>query len=125
VVARRHLGERRADLPADALDLRHQQPADPAFADAGIDDQGHHPDHPVAVLEARQGVRGDEPEHLAVVIRDEDAGVLGVEPGEPLDDVAGPGRVALVREQRGDPLGVVRRRRPDVDGVTVGHRGRW
>ena len=91
---------------ADPLGLGHQRPADAALARAGVDDEGEDPDDPVVVLEPRQGVEGDEPEERAVVLGDDDPGVGRGEALEPGDDVARPGRVALVGEQRGDGLGV-------------------
>ena len=77
-----------------------------ALARAGIDHQGEQPDDPVVVLEARQGVQGDEAEDDAVALRDEDLRMVGREALEPLDDVARTGGIALVGEQRGDGLRV-------------------
>src|SRR5205809_1597350 len=122
VMAGGDLGERRADLAAQALRLLHQQPADAALADAGVDHERHDADDPVRMLEAREGMDSDEPEHLAVVVRDQDARVLGVEAPEALDDVARPRGVALIGEQRRDRLGVGGRRRADDDRRMVGHR---
>ena len=89
--------------------LLHQPVADAALADARIDDEGEDPDDPVAVLEAGQRVEGDEPEDLAIEIGDDDLGEGRVESLEPGDDVAGPGGVALLGEESGDPLRVVLR----------------
>ena len=88
VVARGDLGERRAELAPDPLGLVHQQVADAPLADAGVDDEGHDPDDPVGVLEARQRVEGDEPEDVAVAVGDDDLRVLRGEPREAIDDVA-------------------------------------
>ena len=59
------------ELAADPLGLLHQQVADAAVADAGVDDEGHDPDDPVGLLEARQRVEGDEAEDLAVAVGDD------------------------------------------------------
>ena len=72
----------------------------------GVDDEGEDADDPVVVLEARQGVEGDEAEDVAVVLRDDDLANGRREALEPLGDVARAGWVALVGEQRGDRLGV-------------------
>src|SRR6266446_6188219 len=47
--------------------------------------------------------------------------MLRVESGEPIDDVARAGRIALVGEQGGDPLRVLGRRRAEGDELAVGH----
>ena len=65
---------------ADPLRLGHERAADAALARAGVDDEGEDPHDPVVVLEARQGVEGDEPEHRALVLGDEDLRVVGREP---------------------------------------------
>ena len=105
------------------LGLLHQQPADPPLAHAGVHDEGHDPDDPIGVLEARQGVDRDEAEDLAVVSATMTRRVRRIEPAEPLDDVARAGRIALVGEERGDPLGVVGGRRAERDRVAFGHGG--
>ena len=94
------------ELATDALRLGHQRPADAPFAGTGIDDEREDPDDPVVVLEPRQGVDGDEPEHRPIVLGDDDPGLWGGESLEPRDDVARAGRIALIGEQRGDRLGV-------------------
>ena len=70
------LGEGRAELAPDPLGLVHQQVADAAIADAGVDDEGHDPDDAVRLLEARQRVEGDEPEDVAVAVGDDHLRVL-------------------------------------------------
>ena len=74
------------------------------------------------MLEAGHRVEGDEAEQRPLVLRDEDPRVLRREAGEPLDDVARAGRVALVGEQGGDRLGVVLGAGRMVT-VGVGHGG--
>ena len=108
--------------PPDALRLPHQEVPDAALAHARVDDERHHPDDAIGVLEPRQGVEGDEAENLALEVGDDDARVGRGEPLEPLDDVRRTGRVALVGEEARDPLGVVVRRRPEDDALALDHR---
>ena len=54
------------------------------------------------------------------MLGDDDPGVGRGEALEPLDDVARPGRIALVGEQRGDRVGVVGRGGAKGDGGAVG-----
>ena len=90
----------------DALGFLHEATTEAALPSAGIDDQREHPGDMVAVLEARQEVDGDEADDLPVQVGDDHLRALGRETLEPLHDVAHPGRVSLVREQRCDALGI-------------------
>ena len=74
VMAGGHLDEGGAELSPDPLGLLHEQVADAALPLAGVDDEGHDPDDPVGLLEARQGVEGDEAEDRALVVRDDRPG---------------------------------------------------
>src|SRR3954447_8624387 len=115
------LDERGAALTADALGLCHQSPPDASLAGAGVNHERDDPDDRVVVLESRQCGEGDEPEQGVLVLGDDDLCVVGSEPVEAGDDIAGTGRVALVREQRRDRLGVGRGCTPELDGGLVGH----
>src|SRR6185369_1920005 len=99
------------------------QATDAPAALAGVDHEGHDPDDPVRMLEARQGVDRDEAKHLTAVVRDDHPGMLRVEAGEALDDVARAGWIALIGEQGGDALRILGRRRAERDGRSIGHGG--
>ncbi len=122
MVAGGHLDEGAAGVRRDAVDLGEERPADPAGPDRRID---HHRDHPgevIVLLEAWDQVDGDEPESLAVTFGNPDQ---RPHPGESLQaahDVAGPRRIALVREEPGNPVGVGRLGvAEDGCGIGLGH----
>ncbi len=48
---------------------------DAAVPDAGFDDEGHHPQDAIRMLEPGQGVDRDEAEDLALVVGDDDLGM--------------------------------------------------
>src|SRR5439155_6336830 len=123
MVAGGDLGERGTDVSAEALCLLHEHAADAALTNAGVDNEGHDPEDPVGVLEARQRMDRDEAENLAAVVGDDDSGVLGREPPQAIDDVRWTGRIALVREQSRDAVGVCFRCEPEGDGRAIDHGG--
>src|SRR6476619_2423195 len=113
VMTGRDLDEGGPELAGHPLRLDHQAVTDAALARAGVDDQGQDAHDAVVVLEPRKRVERDEPEQRALVLRDDDARMLGREAAQSLDDVAGTGRVPLVREERRDGFGVARLRGSD------------
>src|SRR6188508_1991606 len=99
VVAGRDLDESGSELPGHEFGLGHEPMTDTTLTGAGVDHEREDADDAVVVLEPRQGVERDEPQHRALVFRDHDTRVLGREPAEPLDDVARTGWISLIGEE--------------------------
>ena len=73
------------------------------------------------MLEARQGVDGDEAEDRAVVLGDDRPGSAATRTARGASTMSlGPAGIALVGEERGDRVGVVGRGRAKGDGGAVG-----
>ena len=126
VVAGGDLEERDALSRADPLDLRDQRLGDAALAGARVHDQGDDPDEPLVGLEPRdhggtRRTRGPPPP----------APRRGrCEPGDEnrstrAREVARPGRIPLVGEQRGEALGVRGGRAARIVMLAVSFMARW
>src|SRR5258706_13658069 len=75
VVTGGHFGESSTQLTTDPFRLTHQQMTDAAVPDARFDDEGHHPQDAIRMLEPGQGGDRDEAEDLALVVGDDDLGM--------------------------------------------------
>ena len=111
----RDLEERDPAVATDPIGRVHEEATDPPLTDPRVDHEREHAQDTIAVLEARNEVGGHEAHDIAAGKRNDDGPVTTGEPVEPLNNLPGPGGIALISKQLRDPLCVSRDRGPDRD----------